>query len=208
MKAYHLFPLLIVEAAASSYSGTYKSNSRFLDSFLARHWSQDEPSPQTTTLSRKSLSALLVRGGDDDPCASSFIYSEMSSQRSESEDDALDGHHYGPIVASSQVMYESGCFVSSESLRPDEIFNGFSGHFGDSDDEDDDDDDDNDGHSSMLSNSSLRRSRVLADGRNAARSREQSSTKYSSSGVLIESVIQLQQLSPILFGLRHSLVQR
>lgn len=205
--------LLAAEAVASNDSGTYKAHFlSFWSSFLAREMSQEYQSAQTTPVSRNFLSAILLRGGDDEPFASTFLYSEMSS---DSFDAAYDADDYSrhtqdspcPVVASSQVLYEGGCFVSSENVGPDTIFTGFVENYGDSDDDDDDDDDD-DGHSSMLSNSSVRRSRVLADGSYATHSRREASSKSSTAEVYIEGGFKLQQAVPRLFGLRLNVSHR
>jgi len=72
------------------------------------------------------------------------------------------------IVASS-LLYDGNCYVSSQSMMCNEgagaAYNLYDMFFGkdeeESEDDEDDDDDDNDGHSSMLSNACLRRSRSL-----------------------------------------------
>lgn len=74
-------------------------------------------------------------------------------------------------VFSSALLYEGGCVVSAEAIMcvGGEGYYGFGmiDHYDDEEDDesdDDEDDDDNDGHSSMLSNASLRRSKVGAGG--------------------------------------------
>ena len=75
-------------------------------------------------------------------------------------------------IVSSSLLYDGGCLVSSQALMCNggDLFmeNMPSQHtFFDSEyenDSDDDDDDDDDGHSSMLSNASVRRSRVSTSG--------------------------------------------
>jgi hypothetical protein len=208
MKSPHLLTFLVVEAAASNDSGRYKTN----NPSPSRHQSQENQSAQATPFSRHTLSAISVRGGEDDPYASNFFYGEINSDSFESENDMFDGS-YGmqdspdPVVASSQVLYEDGCFVSSVHMGPDTILTDFVEDYRDSDDDDDDDDDD--GHSSMLSNNSLRRSRVLADGSSSTRPRQQTSTNAATAEVYIESEVKLQQKSATLFGVKpHTAFQR
>jgi hypothetical protein len=212
MKSTHLLTFLAAEAAASNDSNRYKTNNPSFGTSPSRYPSQENQSAQATPFSRYTLSAISVRGGDDDQYASNFFYSEISSDSFESENDTFDGP-YGmqdfpdPVVASSQVLYEGGLFVSSEHIGPDTILTDFVEDHRDSDDEDDDDDDD--GHSSMLSNNSLRRSRVLADGSHSTRPRQQTSTKTSTAEVYIESEVRLQQKSATLFGVKpHTVFQR
>jgi hypothetical protein len=204
MKSPYLLTFLAAEAAASNDSGRYKTNNPPFGTSPSRHPSQENQSTQATPFSRYTLSAISVRGGEDDQNASNFFYSEISSDSFESENDMFDGS-YGmqdspdPVVASSQVLYEGGCFVSSERIELDTILTGFVEDCRDSDDDDDDDDDD--GHSSMLSNNSLRRSRVHADG--------SYSSKAATAEVYIESEVKLQQKSAALFGVKpHTVFQR
>jgi hypothetical protein len=161
------------------------------------------------SISKPSCSTIFVRGGDDQP---TFLFSEVSSEDFDSETEFFERHRYEsedfsdstPIVASSQVLYE-GCFVQSEAMlyndRPDAILNGFDldDFYGDSDD--DEDDDDNDGHSSMLSNSSLRRSKVGADGSYSPRPAALQQPKNKSANAYFESKVILQRNSAS-FGIR------
>jgi len=102
----------------------------------------------------------------------SFTYSQTLSVDLSSS----DGGEYGPsdydydddeeaASFSSSLLYDEGCFVSSQAImcHGGEQQNPFLDASFD-DDLSDDDDDDDDGHSSMLSNASLRRSRAYADG--------------------------------------------
>jgi hypothetical protein len=75
-------------------------------------------------------------------------------------------------VVSSSLLYDGGCVVSAEAIMCsggdsayDKFFSlmNFGGDEYDDEEESDDDDDDDDGHSSMLSNASLRRSKVGAN---------------------------------------------
>ena len=98
-------------------------------------------------------------------------------------------------VVSSSLLYDEGCLVCSEALMcsggdmimDDMVSHPFfeSDYEQDSDDDDEDDDDDDDGHSSMLSNASLRRARVSAHGASVAGStgREQAPTSSISSEI-------------------------
>lgn len=97
-----------------------------------------------------------------------------------SEDDESEASESSvPSVVTSSLLYEGGSVVSTEAITCngggdlssfaavpefDIETHGFESEydFNDSDDEDDGEDDDDDGHSSMLSNASLRRSRTLA----------------------------------------------
>ena len=103
-----------------------------------------------------------------------FDLSSVSDVDTESFDDPAAS---ASIVASS-VLYDGDCYVSSEAMMchggggdmMDRFINNYDGLFEDDEeasDEDDDDDDDNDGHSSMLSNASLQRSKSVTRGDNA-----------------------------------------
>mmetsp|Transcript_22583 Transcript_22583/g.55873 ORF Transcript_22583/g.55873 Transcript_22583/m.55873 type:complete len:191 (+) Transcript_22583:64-636(+) len=190
MKSFYLLVLLEVGATASTFPGNDVSfGVRRQPSFLKRRNNNSKPSDSQSTLS----SALSIRGGAFDPYIGDIYYSEVSPESSKSEQDSYDttypnDNNDSPIVSSSQVLYEGGCFVSSDSMeRPlESMFNNFFNGFGDSDDEEDDDDDDNDGHSSMLANGSLTRSR-----------REESTGRSYSYGnqmnsVYLESEVQFQ----------------
>lgn len=77
-----------------------------------------------------------------------------------------------PSVVESSLMYSGGFLVSSQAMMISGGESFFSNSLAaqwvdsdfDEDEEDDDDDDDDDGHSSMLSNASLQRSRVTTSG--------------------------------------------
>ena len=116
--------------------------------------------------------------GSNNPISSSpYFYSETINVF-ESESDAYDAPYTAESedfsdsasVVASSLLYEGGCLVSSQAM----MCNGgdsssfitsfdFDSDQEFSDDEDEDDDED-DGHSSMLSNASLRRSKAMADG--------------------------------------------
>lgn len=110
--------------------------------------------------------AALSDPGKNPSTATSYIYSQSFDASSEA---AIEEEEHGASFISSSLLYDEGCSVSSQAM----IFNGDDSFQGDlaryyedleGDDEDDDDDDD-DGHSSMLSNVSLRRSRVYVSRR-------------------------------------------
>jgi len=92
-----------------------------------------------------------------------------------------------PSVVSSSLLYDEGCLVSmSEALlcnggdmfMDDPTTLPFFDSDYDQDSDDEDDDDDDDGHSSMLSNASLRRARATASGA-AVPSHKSGSTEHS-----------------------------
>jgi hypothetical protein len=93
---------------------------------------------------------------------------DCSKQCSDTEEEMSDS---SASVVSSSLLYDGGCFVSSQAMMcyggdaydviPEFDFSEEALH--DSDDDDDENDDD-DGHSSMLSNTSLSRSRKLTVG--------------------------------------------
>lgn len=160
MKSFHLLVLLEVGATASKFSSDNVSfGIRRQPSFLKRRINNSKPSPEQTALS----SALSIRGGAYDPYIGDIYYSEVSPEASNPEQASYDAANYGndsPVVSSAQVLYEGGCYMSSDSMTsPESMFGSFFNNFVDSDDEEDDDDDDNDGHSSMLANGSITRSR-------------------------------------------------
>jgi hypothetical protein len=153
------------------------------------------------TLSVSILSTLSVVGASSDfsgsPNASPYYYSEISSvdynHHAENDDmqlpyttEADDFSDSAPSVVASSLLYEGGCFVSSQAMMCNggesasikmetlELFDS------EDDDEDDEDDDEDDGHSSMLSNASLRRSLTLADGSSASQASKSSSRSATS----------------------------
>lgn len=116
--------------------------------------------------------------GSNNPSSSTpYFYSETINVF-EAENDSYDSPHTtesedysdSSSVVSSSLLYEGGCLVSSEAMMcSGGDLSSFMTSFDiDSDldysDDEDEDDDEDDGHSSMLSNASLRRSKVMADG--------------------------------------------
>jgi hypothetical protein len=110
-------------------------------------------------------------GGNNPSSSSPYFYSETFNVF-EPENDVQDPYtesddfsDSASVVASS-LLYEGGCLVSSQAM----MCNGGDSFItsiefdSDQDFSDDEDDDEDDGHSSMLSNVSLRRSKSLADG--------------------------------------------
>jgi Mitochondrial carrier protein len=119
------------------------------------HASTDPNLPAYTSFQQISLD-LEQHTHDESPIPTTTPTTPLAPQ---SEDTAT-------ILPSVMSIYEGGCLVSSQAMMisgGDMFFgsSGFASSFSEADeDSDDDDDDDNDGHSSMLSNASLRRSRV------------------------------------------------
>jgi hypothetical protein len=109
-----------------------------------------------------------------DPTPSPYYYSEINSQECFADtDDRQNQSDFDDLsdsasVVSSSLVYDGGCFVSSQAMMCNGGENALIDTFDfDSDediDSDDEDDDEDDGHSSMLSNASLRRSKTLAGG--------------------------------------------
>jgi len=142
-----------------------------------------------------TLSALLVRGGEsnagkDDPDTSiphfeTFSF-ESDNDISDPYSESQDLSDSASILASS-LLYEGGCFVSSQAMMCngggdtviESLINKFDSDEDFSDEEDEDDDDD--GHSSMLSNASVRRSKALANG-SIIRPKENKQPAQSASG--------------------------
>ncbi|CAJ1931930.1 unnamed protein product [Cylindrotheca closterium] len=201
MKPFCPLVLMAVGATASTFPRNNVSFGivRRQPSLLVKQESNNnsKPSDSESTLS----SMLSIRGGAYDPYMGDIYYSEVSPENSMPEQGSHDityptntnnnnndnTNDDTPVVSSSQVMYEGGCFVSSDSVGPVEsMFNSFFKSFGDSEEDDDDDDDDNDGHSSMLANGSLTQSRRM---QSAA---DRSYQSYASSAVYLESEVQFQ----------------
>ena len=189
MKSFHLFVLLEVGATASTFSSNnFSFGIRRKPSFLKRRNNNNsKPSPEQIALS----SALSIRGGAYDPYIGDIYYSEVSPENSNPEQASYDAANYGndsPVVASAQVLYEGGCYMSSDSMAsPESMFGSFFNNFVDSDDEEDDDDD-NDGHSSMLANGSITRSRRVQSTAQAYGNQAHT----VSSAVYLESEVQFQ----------------
>ena len=138
--------------------------------------------------------------------ASPYFYSEINSMEYDAETDYqsqnVDDHS---MENSSQVVDSldaGGCFVSAQAI----MCNGggdpwYMNAALESEDEfsDDEDDDEDDGHSSMLSNASLRRTRALASGApasNPGSPRSDASNSRSTStteATYIEGEIQLKR---------------
>lgn len=110
--------------------------------------------------------------GDDD----SSSIGNTSADESESE----------ASIVSSSLLYDGGCIVSAQAIMCEGGYQDMLQNSGadldaeDSDEDEEDDDDDNDGHSSMLSNASLRR-KVLLGGSTSASSDASYSEKQQSS---------------------------
>jgi hypothetical protein len=110
--------------------------------------------------------------GSNNPSSSSpYFYSETINFF-EPENDVQDPYTESDdfsdsaSVVDSSLLYEGGCFVSSQAMMcngGDSFMTSFE-FDSDQDFSDDEDDDEDDGHSSMLSNVSLRRSKASADG--------------------------------------------
>ena len=159
----------------------------------------------------KTSSALFLRGGHSDGYGSSdeeqspYIYSETFSYEPESHVDYHEELSFEPedlsdssSIVSSSLIYEGGCFVSSEAMMingGDSIMQADESDF-DEDFSDDEDDDEDDGHSSMLSNASLRRSRALASGSVASNTRaHQQHNSYSQRATYLEREVSLKRKS-------------
>ncbi len=106
--------------------------------------------------------------------ASPYFYSEINSMEYDTETDYqaqfdTDERTEGSSQLVSSLSFDGGCFVSAQAI----MCNGGAGDpllsmdaWESEEDlsEDEDNDDDDDGHSSMLSNASVRRSKALASG--------------------------------------------
>ena len=191
MKSFHLLVLLEVGATASRFSNSDVSfGVRRQPSFLKRRNINSKPSNEQISLP----SALSIRGGAFDPYIGDIYYSEVSPESSKSEQSYYDAtyasttNNDSPVVSSAQVLYEGGCFVSNDPMATPEsmMFGNYFNNY-ESDDEDEDDDD-NDGHSSMLANGSLTRSRRM---QSTARAYAYGSQRNAaSSAVYLESEVQ------------------
>ena len=123
------------------------------------------------------VQATSNHGSNSGSDFSQYVYSEVTSLNLPENREVLDcNSEYGDLsdssasVVSSSLLYEGGCVVSAQALMcngGDSLNTAFAfdsdADLQESDDEDNDDDDD-DGHSSLLSNASLRSSVALASG--------------------------------------------
>lgn len=141
-------------------------------------------------------SALSIRGGAFDPYIGDIYYSEVSPESSKSEQSYYDATYASTtnndrtVVSSAQVLYEGGCFVSNDPMATPEsmMFGNYFNNYESDDEDEDDDDNDNDGHSSMLANGSLTRSRRMQSTSRAYAYGSQ--INAASSAVYLESEVQ------------------
>eukprot|EP00545_Synedropsis_sp_CCMP1620_P012457 CAMPEP_0119006562 /NCGR_PEP_ID=MMETSP1176-20130426/2369_1 /TAXON_ID=265551 /ORGANISM="Synedropsis recta cf, Strain CCMP1620" /LENGTH=168 /DNA_ID=CAMNT_0006958491 /DNA_START=62 /DNA_END=568 /DNA_ORIENTATION=- len=137
--------------------------------------------------------ALLLAAGSPVQAWSDNSASEYTFTQNISLDPDDDGPQQPPnssktILCASSLLYDDGEFlVTSQAM----MINGGDltppafDDYSDLDDSDDEDDDDNDGHSSMLSNSSVRRSLASANGSGAAAGAPLSSYKSPKSSTVV-----------------------
>jgi hypothetical protein len=154
-----------------------------------------------------SVSADSNFGGD--PTPSPYYYSEINSVEYCSDADERPSHSDfddmsdSASVVSSSLVYEGGCFVSSQAMMchggEDALINSFDFDSDEDVDSDDEDDDEDDGHSSMLSNASLYRSKTLAGGPASTPSNKGGQRQSTSAPVTsyFEKEVRLNQKSTI-----------
>ena len=162
--------------------------------------------PVIAIVSAAQVQASSDFGNNNPGSSSPYFYSETINVY-ECENDVpdynTDAEDYSDSasIVSSSLLYEGGCLVSSQAMMcngGDSLLTNLLDFDSDqmfSDDEDEDDDDDDDGHSSMLSNSSLRRSKALADGSTSHSTPDREPSQPAPTMAYYESEVQLNQQS-------------
>lgn len=123
-------------------------------------------------------------GGDPHGVGSPYYYSEINSSEYDAESDyqSQNDNDESAEMSSrivSSLTFDGGCFVSAQAIMcnggGDPLFYMDTALDSDEAYSDDDDDEDDDGHSSMLSNASLKRSKALVGGPAASATKSQNS---------------------------------
>ena len=123
------------------------------------------------------------------PSGTPYYYSEINSSEYDAETDYLslnDNDEFAETSAQvvSSLSLDGGCFVSSQAIMcnggGDPLLYMDAALDSDQDFSEDEDDDEDDGHSSMLSNKSLTRSKALVGGSAASTLKSHNSNQHSS----------------------------
>jgi hypothetical protein len=148
-----------------------KSNQSIVH-FVAMTMGKQTMAPTMLLMIVVSLAAHIALASTD-PSLPYTAFQQFSLEiDSHDEPKAPEGDILSSVMASQ--LYDGGCLVSSHAMmisggESSFASSGLPTTFLDVEDEDSDDDDDNDGHSSMLSNAALRRSKVSVSGNKESR---------------------------------------